>query len=119
MLTLICGLPNAGKTTYSQQFDNVIHLDSMWYQSVKKRVGQAEDAVVEGCYCKRSLRVELLKAATGKKTCIFLDTPESECFRRAGKRGNTGSVLQHVKMLEPPRYDEGWDEIIILHLPTT
>ena len=26
-ITLICGLPNAGKTTYSRQFENVIHLD--------------------------------------------------------------------------------------------
>lgn len=114
MLTLVCGLPNAGKTTYSQRFGNVIHLDSMWYPHVKKEVSQMEDAVVEGCYCKRSLRLDLLKVAKGEKVCIFLDTPESECFRRAEGRGNAASVLQHIRMMEPPTLEEGWDEIIII-----
>ena len=44
MLTLICGLPRAGKTTYSKQFENdgrykVIHLDTCGTRKVNRYIG--------------------------------------------------------------------------------
>lgn len=117
MIKLICGRSRAGKTTYSQQFDSVIHLDdygSDCYERVAKVVAQAQgDVVVDGVYNTSERRKTLLNAylGEGEKTCIWLDTPheviESRFFWR-------WKPIDMPQLFEPPTLDEGWDEIVII-----
>ena len=111
MLTLICGLPRAGKTTYSERFDDVIHLDTFGvYQGVIHRVRSKNgDVVVEGVYHTRYNRECLVRAYGGVGCrCIWLDTPQE--VRRTRK----GWCERCDYPFEPPTLEEGWDEIIII-----
>lgn len=111
MFTLICGHPRAGKTTYSNRYENVIHLDTDGlYRGVLQKVKRSSDSiVVEGVYNWRSQRIELLGAynGKGKKMCIWLDTPK--CIRQERTKAKV-----HDLPFEPPTYAEGWDEIVIM-----
>lgn len=123
MITLICGLPNAGKTTYSSQFDNAIHFDDCKMprqQIFEKMVAESTgDVYAEGvCNSKRS-RGMFLKAIshrTDKKVCIWIDTPLEVCIERENnfRRRPIGMVLEHARRFQPPTLDEGWDEIIVV-----
>ena len=122
MLTLICGLPNAGKTTYSKRYKDVLHLDDMpvrqQFEICRERASQIKgDVVVEGVYVTAEDRKALLEACkdNSPKVCIWLDTSLEECLEREKKyRKRPMSIVTcHHKMLQPPTYDEGWDEIII------
>lgn len=117
MITLICGVGRAGKTTYSQSFGKVIHLDSMG--TIPQRFVNVinaltdEDVIVEGVYETSTLRAELLQAYKGKgSVCIWLDTPEPLVRERLKK---DGIPISHKHFdFEPPTLSEGWDEIIII-----
>ena len=118
-MILIIGHPNAGKTTYSERFENVLHLDDFprskflnCNEAVRKSDG---NVTVEGIYNLRCRRKKLLEAVKGKDTrnvCIWLDVPKDECLRRESRNRNA-SVITHSPF-EPPTLDEGWDEIIHL-----
>lgn len=117
MLTLICGLPRAGKTTYSQQFEGtckVIHLDkygggNIAHYRCNDKVETDEDVVVEGIYNRAGLRKCLICKYKGQyKRCIWLDTSIEVKKTRHGYRPSCEFSF------EPPSYDEGWDEIIII-----
>lgn len=118
-INLICGRSRAGKTTYSKQFEDVIHLDNYGsapnsYPRVLKKVADAEGkVVVEGIYDTAGLRTELLKAyrGNGKKVCTWINTPLDIIESRFHPRFKPRS-LPHP--FEPPTYSEGWDEIIII-----
>ena len=121
MLTLICGLPNAGKTTYSAQYDDVIHFDDIFnYQKCNlqcwhdSQIGR--DVCVEGVYGEADERIRLLKACQNQspKVCIWLDVSLEESIEReknGRKRPFVPMYLHHVTF-EPPTLEEGWDEII-------
>lgn len=123
MMTLICGLPNAGKTTYSKQFDNVIHFDDMprkggQFKNCNAKARMAKgDICVEGVYNSAKVRKELIRACRcqSPKVCIWIDTEVDECVRRENeyRKRPVGIVLSHHKSFEPPTFEEGWDEIII------
>lgn len=110
MMTLIMGQPNAGKTTYSKRFENVIHLDDLpspRFTNCQKIVTDGNvDIVVEGIYNTVERRKRLLGASQhhDRKVCIWLDTSDEERIRRG--------VRLPTQNLEPPSLDEGWDEII-------
>ena len=115
------GIPNAGKTTYSQRYDNVIHLDEE--KGGRHRWGNIVEAVrkdnticVEGVYERADMRIPLVNACKGKKTCIWLNTPLDECIDREihGRNRSVKMVEWAAEDLEPPTYDEGWDEIIVI-----
>ena len=111
MLTLICGLPRAGKTTYSERFDDVIHLDTSGaYQGVICRLKhKSGDIIVEGVYRKVREREMLIQAynGTGRK-CIWLDTSDEV------RRSRRGWDKWCDKPFEAPTLSEGWDKIIII-----
>lgn len=116
MIVLIIGLPNAGKTTYSERFENVLHLDDFppskflnCNEAVRKAV---DDVVVEGIYNLRCRRERLLEAyqGNGRKVCIWIDTPADVCVGRENRGRHEQVVRAHL--FQPPTYDEGWDEII-------
>lgn len=116
-MILIIGHPNAGKTTYSAQFDNVFHLDDFplsKFLNCNKAVSKTDgNVVVEGIYNLRCRRERLLEAVKNKKcerVCIWLDVDIEECIRRE-TRGRTQSVVEN-DFFEAPTFDEGWDKII-------
>ena len=113
MLTLICGLPRAGKTTLSKQYScKVLHLDHYGnFGRVRKKLnGEIGDVVVEGTYTHAMQRESLLNAYKGNDSkCIWLDTPLEVRQAREGFRPNMAEMHFY-----PPTLDEGWDEIIII-----
>lgn len=124
-MTLLTGIPNAGKSTYSARYGTVIHFDSIPHKTANEQfakcnrlAAQAEGEVcVEGVYNSRRRRIELLEACkhrAERKVCIWLDTPVEVCLERERnyRRRPDGIVLSHAQSFEPPTLDEGWDEII-------
>ena len=119
---LICGLPNAGKTTYSKRFKKVIHLDdypvykNINYRRCKEIASESDGEVyIEGVYGSVKRRKELLDAIKdkpGKKICIWVNTPKEVCIEREDRSRSKGMILCHASLFEPPTLDEGWDEII-------
>lgn len=121
MLTLICGIPNAGKTTYSQRFENVIHTDEIepigrsYVQGVYKILSEMDgDVCVEGTFLDKRGRGKLLDIYNGNARCIWLDTPLEECIRRENRGRGTLITRNCHACMQPPTLDEGWDEIIII-----
>lgn len=114
-MTIICGLPNAGKTTFSQRFDNVIHLDEVGRTSrVCEMVAVMDDVCVEGVFPTSAKRRRVREAYDGRARLIWLDTPLDECKRRED-RGRAEFIIENAaRYFEPPTYDEGWDEIEVI-----
>lgn len=115
---LICGIPNAGKTTYSSKYENVIHTDEIKKtRLVCDMVSNAGDNVcVEGIWISAHIRKELLRSykGNGKKVCVWLNTPYEECVKREDRGRGTLIIQNCHELFEPPTYEEGWDEIIII-----
>lgn len=116
-MTLICGLPNSGKTTYSNRYEDVIHLDDIrQYSECNKIVSAKVDAVVEGVYNKRKHRLQLLSGCRDSyNVCIWMDTPIEECMNREMAYRKRNCFIIYNNKMEPPEFSEGWDEIIIVH----
>ena len=117
MLTLICGLPNAGKTTNSQRFPNTIHSDDCKsMDEVLALVSENDgDVCVEGMFFNRLSRKRLLGSYNGSGTkCILIDTPLDICLEREDRGRLLPMIRNCADMFEPPTYDEGWDEIEVI-----
>ena len=121
-MVLIIGIPNAGKTTYSKRYTNVVHFDSVlgtnkqMREKVVEMVRNDPHLVVEGVYDKAIDRKNLVEVANTPSKCIWLDTSMDICLKRERayrKRPEDLVVLAH-NAFEPPTLDEGWDEIIII-----
>lgn len=111
MSILICGLSNAGKTTYSRKFDNVIHYDEVGGTTRQRHeaivnMAKKQEVCVEGVYSEAFRRAELAQAIKGRKVCIWLNTPLDVCMSRPDFKG--------TRKFEPPTLAEGWNEIIII-----
>lgn len=120
-MILICGIPNAGKTTYSQKYKKVIHFDEIKggrYRRdiIIKMVAADNDIVIEGVYDKAKDRERLVEVSKTKNTCIWLDVSVNECLKRESKYRQRGEhlIIWSAESFEPPTLAEGWDEIIIL-----
>ena len=97
----------------------MIHLDEIglpWerYAKVNEKVaGTNKDVVVEGIYNHADLRADLVKAYKGDYAkCIWLNPPKHIVEEHAKKRKIP--ITKYHMNFEPPTYDEGWDEIIII-----
>ena len=122
-MILVCGIPNAGKTTFSKQFGNVVEFDRVggtnrqMREKVLGMVRENPNLVVEGVYGKAADRRLLVEAANGAyNKCIWLDTPLETCVERENsyrRRPEHLVVLSH-KHFESPTLDEGWDEIEVI-----
>lgn len=126
MITLICGLPNAGKTTYSKKYLNTIHLDD-FLKSAKSPKSlynlcnetaaalDEENVCIQGVYELKKQRMDLLnliKDKHDKKICIWINTPLQECLKREDRDRSLKMLELIAKYFEPPTYDQGWDQII-------
>lgn len=116
MLTVIIGLPNAGKTTYSERYNNVLHLDDIGRtENVINAINQAfEDVIIEGYFGRADVRKRILHAYNGKTKCIFLDISVEQSIQRENRNRNPQILRNAARFFETPNLDEGWDEIIII-----
>lgn len=122
-MILICGIPNAGKTTFSKHYKNVIHWDELHSRSEQRRkdiediVKNSKDNIcIEGMYNHPNTRKSLVEASNQFNICIWIDTPEEVCLQREYNFRNrpAGLVLHHAKVFQPPTYEEGWDRILVV-----
>ena len=122
-MTLICGIPNAGKSTYSAGYEEVIHYDSLNLTTADRHAHIIDRAVendgicVDGVYGERWRRVELVKACKERGiecTCIWLDTPLDVCVMREDRGRHISLMRCYADTFEPPTMDEGWDTIIVI-----
>ena len=116
MIALICGLPNAGKTTYSARYSNVIHIDEVRSKNALEMVKTTSNVCIDGVFPFSDKRKEFLNAygGDGKKVCIWLNTPYDVCVKRENRNRSRIIIDNCHKLFEPPTLDEGWDEIIII-----
>ena len=114
MLTLICGLPNAGKTTFSLQYDNPLHLDDIGtVDNVIDKIKQLNgDIVVEGYFGKSADRRKIVSAYNGKAVCIFIDISLDESIKRENRKRHPSILRNAARYFEQPTYEEGWNNII-------
>ena len=118
MITLICGVGRAGKTTFSKRFENVVHFDSMGFyperfEKVNALVSAKNEVVVEGIYNQKTQRVKLLESYKGnERRCIWLNTPRATVVERM-KKDRIPISVKHFDF-EPPTFEEGWTEILII-----
>ena len=115
MLTMICGLPNAGKTTFSKRFDNALHQDDIGAISyIIDRIEQMDDVIIEGYFGRKNERDRVRKSHKGYTKCIFLDISVEESIRREDRNRHPQILRNASRSFEPPTLDEGWDEIVII-----
>ena len=120
-MVLIIGLPNAGKTTYSNQFDSVLHFDDIKHLPKKEQMkiyATTTAECIEGIYnTKKSRKAVLSCTKAERNVCVWIDTPVDICLQREQeyRRRPCDIVLSHARGFEPPTYDEGWDEIIVIY----
>ena len=112
---MICGLPNAGKTTYSKQFDNALHQDDIGRISrIVEMIEHKDDVVIEGYFGRRHERDRVRQAHKGYTKCIFLDITTEESIKRENRNRHPQILRNASRFFEPPTLDDGWDEIIII-----
>lgn len=116
MLMMICGLPNAGKTTYSKQYENALHQDDIGtIENIIKIIKQMNgDIVVEGYFGRAEERKRVLSTYNGETKCLFIDISVEESIRRENRNRHPQILRNASRFFEPPALDEGWDEIIII-----
>lgn len=111
MLTLVCGLPNAGKTT---GYPDALHQDEIGTtENVCAAISRIDgDATIEGCFPTARCRRRVREAYRGAARCVFIDISVEESIRRERRNRPAGVLRNAARFFEPPTYDEGWDEII-------
>lgn len=116
MLTMICGIPNAGKTTFSKRFDDVLHQDDVGsIRRITEMIKQIDgDVVAEGYFGRQEERQRVREAHKGYSKCIYLDISVDESIKREDRRRNKQILQNASRFFEPPTLEEGWDEIIII-----
>lgn len=115
MLTVICGLPNAGKTTFSKKFDDVLHQDDIGTIShIVSMIRPMDDVIIEGYFGRKVERDRVRMAHQGHTRCIFLDISVEESIRRENRNRHPQILRNASRFFEPPTLEEGWDEIIII-----
>lgn len=124
-MTLICGVPNAGKTTHSKKVSPSYHSEDFFQGNFEEQFVKCneflstleEDFYVEGVYNTVDLRKALLEACKDQpyKRCIYREISLESCLKRENRHRHPFVLRQAYSILEPPTLDEGWDEIITIH----
>lgn len=114
-MTLIIGLPNAGKTTYSAQFENAYHADDFRDNGIDLwELVKQDGVIIEGLFDTARVRKKLVEVASRPCVCYWLDVPVEECIRREMRGRKPWFFYMHNEQFQPPTYEEGWDEIIVI-----
>lgn len=112
MLTLICGLPNAGKTTH---YADALHQDEIGtIDRIISTIKDMPDVTIEGYFGTVRERSRVRSAHKGKSKCIFIDISVEESISRENRNRPPQILRNAARFFEPPTLDEGWDEIITI-----
>lgn len=113
MLTLVCGIPNAGKTS---RHPNALHQDEIGtidrVCAVVSELGG--DVTIEGYFGTHDARRRVRDAYDGPSRCVFIDITVEESIRREDRNRHEAILRNAARFFEPPTYDEGWDEIEVI-----
>ena len=114
-MVLICGVPNAGKTTYAERYPYVVHMDDYAYGEWEDALRDAPDTVcVDGILSNMRQRRRLLEICHDKRPhiCIYIDIDLETSISREQRGRSAGVLGMYYQQFEPPTYAEGWDKII-------
>ena len=116
MLTMICGLPNAGKTSLVSKYDNVLHQDEIGtIDRIIRAINQMHgDVIIEGYFGTKEARQKVRSSYKGKAKCLFIDITVEESIKRENRNRHPQMLRNAARFFEPPTYEEGWDEILVL-----
>ena len=143
-ITMLCGLPGSGKSTWVNQNkrENTIILSSdkireelfgaeeiqgnpkqvfnLLYKRAEEALEQEKNVIIDSTNLSRANREKFIKRFYPLADClsiiIFLESAE-ECIERQKKRDRKvpASVIRRMaQQMEMPTFDEGWDEIKIM-----
>lgn len=113
MLTLICGLPNAGKTS---GYPDALHLDEIGFVQTARNIvkGMDGDVAIEGVFARPEQRRTMRTAYDGQAKCVFIDISADESIRRETRNRPDWLLRNAAERFIPPTYAEGWDEIEVI-----
>ena len=116
MLTMICGLPNAGKTSLASKYDNVLHQDEIGtIDRIISAINQMQgDVIIEGYFGRTDERQKIISSYKGKAKCVFINITVDESISRENRNRHPQMLRNAERFFEPPTYEEGWDEIIVI-----
>lgn len=121
-MILICGYSRAGKTTYAERYDHVIHMDMIpgfsfaeKYKNTADYIRGKKDVVVEGVFHTQEGRIALLSACEDdEKICVWINIDlDTIALRATGGRSSDHKYVLPTGF-EAPSIDEGWDKIMII-----
>lgn len=143
-ITMLCGLPGSGKSTWANQNkrESTIILSSdkireelfgaeeiqgnpkqvfnLLYKRAEEALEQEKNVIIDSTNLSRANREKFIKRFYPLADClsiiIFLESAE-ECIERQKKRDRKvpASVIRRMyQQMEMPTFDEGWDEIKIM-----
>lgn len=113
MLTLICGLPNAGKTTH---YSDALHQDEIGtIDRIISTIKDMPDVTIEGYFGRAEERSRVRSAHKDNAICIFINISVEESIRRENRNRHPQILRNAARFFEPPTLSEGWDEIITIH----
>ena len=95
---------------------NLIYLTLL--DKIKKNLRQGKNVIYDGCNLYKSYRLDFLREVEGLafwKVVYRINTPKEQCIQNHNIRGRNFSldnIMYYFDINEPPRMEEGWDEII-------
>lgn len=139
-LTLLCGMPGAGKSTYASRVPNAVVLtaDAMrlrpdvaprrlfaeLFARARKRLTEGHNVVIDVCALRREDREPWLRVArdVGADThLVLIDTPYATCRERDAKRPaaeqakvDWNAMYTRWSQTKRAHYAEGWGRTSIV-----
>lgn len=138
-LTVLCGLPASGKSTYAEKTNEIVissdairaelgdindqsrneEVFSIAYKRLRTELKKGNNVVFDACSVSRKSRRAILHQVSGidcYKKCVIIYQPIDECKKRNIKRDRTipANVIDRmVRNFDTPAKFEGFDEIIL------
>lgn len=131
-LYVMCGVPGAGKSTFSRKFAEEKGLERFSFDEMRcfrlesfmkpalEAMRNGKSVILDTVNLRVNVRKKVLQAAEEipcKKVVVFMDTSLEQCLYRNAHREcrlQDCIIESTYRSLQKPTLDEGWDEIIIV-----